>query len=133
MARMLRFIWRASFPETLDPFFASLDDFLHGAPRAHLEDKQHVLRNECQERIVIHVAGEWSHVIAPGPFRIMQMAADEPGSDLFHPFRMIEKAEVMLPLHVAEVMPVADGRLVEFLEDFEHLTLIRNLLERMPA
>ena len=55
------------------------------------------------------------------------------GATSSQPFDVIEKAEIVLHLHVPEVVPVADVRNVEFVEHFEHFGLARNLLEAVPA
>ena len=61
------------------------------------------------------------------------MAADEPRRHLLHPLDVIEEAEVVLHLHMPEIVPVADVGHVEFFEHFEHLIFIRDLLETVPA
>src|SRR5678815_4419706 len=114
---------RHSCAELFDPALAPFDDFLACSARTHLEDEERILRQKWNEFAVFNVALERRHVVATGPLGVVQMTADEPRRDLLHPFDMVEKAEIVLHLHVAEIVPVADVRNIEFLEHFE-LSLI---------
>ena len=63
----------------------------------------------------------------------MKVAADEPRCGALQPLEVIEEAEVVLHLHVAEVVPVADGGRLEALEHVDHLPFARDFLEAVPA
>ena len=68
-------------------------------------------------------------VVVAGPRGVVEVAADEARGDGLHPLGVVEEAEVVLHLDVAEVVPVADVRDVEFIEHLDHFALVGQLLE----
>ena len=108
-------------------------DFFLGAAGAHFKDEEGVLGDVGEEFVVFDVAGEGGHVVAARPFGVVEMAADEAGCDFFKPLDVVEEAEVVLYLHVAEVVPVACGGGGKLVEHGEHFAFAGDFLEAVAA
>ena len=83
-----------------------------------------------KEGWVVERAGKRSAVIASGPFDIVHMSADEVWRNGFQPFPMIEETQIVFELHMTEVVPIADPRVVfEMFLKFQHFAFVGHVFE----
>ena len=62
----------------------------------------------AEKLVVVEGAGEGDTVVAVRPVDVVHVGADEVRLHLAEPEVVLEEAQVVLQLHVAKVMPVAD-------------------------
>ena len=89
-----------------------------------------------QERnkfLQIDDAGKGRLMILRRPNAILHVAAERARSDRAQPFLVIEEAEVLLDLDVPDVVPVAELRRVQFVQQRGQFALARDLFVAAPA
>lgn len=102
-----------------------LADLLGLAGRRKLPSDRHFRLKHFEQWIVVDFARQRHTVVAIWPIDIVDVAADEVGLHLCQPLLVIEQAEVMLELHVAKVVPIADPWIVsEVLLQHHHFALV---------
>lgn len=108
----------------MSPDLEGLLDFFGFAGRRKFPNDRAIGREKGQQRFVVERARERGAVIAGGPFDIVDVTANDVRGDLLEPIDVIEQADVVLELDVAEVVPIANPRVVfEVVLEVKHLAL----------
>ena len=89
-----------------------LFDFFGLAGGREFPDDGAIGREKGEQGFVVEGAGEGRAVIACGPFDIVDVGADDVRGDLLEPIDVVEQADIVLELDVAEVVPITDPGVV---------------------
>jgi len=98
--------------EELSPDLEGLLDFFGLAGGREFPDDGAIGREKGEQGFVVEGAGEGRAVIACGPFDIVDVGADDVRGDLLEPIDVVEQADIVLELDVAEVVPITDPGVV---------------------
>ena len=84
--------------------------------RGHLKNRGAFFRQERNQFFQGRVAGERRAMVTEGPSRIVDVATDQKRRHFFQPLKMIEEAEIVFDLSMAEIVPIADMRGIQLLK-----------------
>ena len=98
--------------EELSPDLEGLFDFFGLAGGGEFPDDGAIAREKRQQGFVVERAGEGCAVIACRPLDVVDVGADDVRGDLLEPIDVVEQADIVLELDVAEVVPITDPGVV---------------------
>ena len=96
----------------MSPDLEGLLDFFGFAGGGEFPDDGTIGREEGEQGFVVEGAGEGCAVIAGGPLDVVDVGADDVRGDLLEPIDVVEQADIVLELDVAEVVPITDPGVV---------------------
>ena len=108
-------------------------DFIGPLARTQFQNHLAVRRKERNQLVEVDIAGEGRLVILGRPNTVLHMASKRARRDRPQPFLVVNEAKIFFDLNMPEIVPIAEHRRIQLVEQSWYLAFGRNFFVAAPS